>query len=153
MPEVSFSVYGERGVIDVLAFHPGSGSLLVIELKTQLVDVQQLIGAVDRYRRIAPRLARARGWRVRSVSACVLLRSTATNRRQVAHHGSVLRAAFPDDGRQLRRWLRQPEQVLSALAFLSYSHGRNASARTAGIQRVRPRKLSVAPGAADPEVG
>ena len=28
-PEVSFSIYGERGVIDVLARHPTAGSLLV----------------------------------------------------------------------------------------------------------------------------
>jgi transcriptional regulator with XRE-family HTH domain len=131
VPEASFSIYGERGIVDVLAFHPESGS----------------------FRRVAPRVARDRGWRVRSVSACVLLRSTPTNRRRVAQHRSVLRAAFPDDGRGLRRWLRQPEHVLSALAFLSYSPGRNASARTAGIQRVRARTSSVAPRAADPGSG
>ena len=50
--EATFSIYGERGVIDILGFHPATGSLLVIELKTDLVDVQGLIGAVDRYRRI-----------------------------------------------------------------------------------------------------
>ncbi|HWH24438.1 MAG TPA: helix-turn-helix domain-containing protein, partial [Candidatus Limnocylindria bacterium] len=33
-PEVSFAVYREPGVIDILAFHPQTGSLLVIELKT-----------------------------------------------------------------------------------------------------------------------
>ena len=36
-PEVSFSVYGERGVIDILAFHPPTGALLVIELKTDQI--------------------------------------------------------------------------------------------------------------------
>ena len=33
-PEVSFSFYGERGVIDVLAWHEARRMLLVIELKT-----------------------------------------------------------------------------------------------------------------------
>ncbi len=47
-PEVSFAIYGERGVIDILAFHPRSRALLVIELKTGIVDVQALIGTVDR---------------------------------------------------------------------------------------------------------
>ena len=31
-PEVSFSIYGERGVIDILAWHPVRRTLLVIEL-------------------------------------------------------------------------------------------------------------------------
>jgi transcriptional regulator with XRE-family HTH domain len=31
-PEVSFSIYGERGVIDVVAFHAETGAVLVIEL-------------------------------------------------------------------------------------------------------------------------
>src|SRR2546426_4465429 len=30
LPEVSFSVYGERGVIDVIAWHARSGALVVI---------------------------------------------------------------------------------------------------------------------------
>lgn len=141
-PEVSFSEYGERGVIDVLAFHPATRSLLVIELKTQLVDVQGLIGTVDRYRRLAPTVGRTRGWAPGSVGVCVLLRDSVTNRRHVQQHRSVLAAAFPDDGRRLRRWLRDPEGSLAALAFLSYSPGRNASARVAGVQRVRVAKSS-----------
>jgi len=43
-PEVSFSIWGERGVIDLLAWHPGRRALLVIELKTELVDVGELHG-------------------------------------------------------------------------------------------------------------
>jgi transcriptional regulator with XRE-family HTH domain len=35
-PEVSFAVYGERGVIDVFAWHPARRALLVIELKTDM---------------------------------------------------------------------------------------------------------------------
>jgi transcriptional regulator with XRE-family HTH domain len=47
-PEVSFAHYGERGVIDILAWHASTGSLLVIELKTALIDMQDLIGGMDR---------------------------------------------------------------------------------------------------------
>jgi transcriptional regulator with XRE-family HTH domain len=36
-PEVSYSIYGERGVIDILAWHPGRRALLIIELKTDIV--------------------------------------------------------------------------------------------------------------------
>ena len=38
-PEVSFSIYGERGVIDFIAWHAVRRALLLIELKTELVDV------------------------------------------------------------------------------------------------------------------
>src|SRR5262245_61298473 len=46
-PEVSFSIYGERGVIDVLAWNQPARALMVIELKTEIVDVNDLMGTVD----------------------------------------------------------------------------------------------------------
>ena len=137
VPEVSFSVYGERGVIDILAFHPGRRQLLVIELKTQLVDVQELLSAVDRYRRLAPRLAADRSWAVSDVSTWVIMRDTTTNRRRVAAHATVLRAALPHDGRTLRRWLRDPEGTLAALSFLPDAHPGTARASSTGQHRVR----------------
>jgi transcriptional regulator with XRE-family HTH domain len=150
--EVSFSVYGERGVIDLLAFHPRRQALLVVELKTQLVDVQGLLGAVDRYRRLARRIAAERGWRASTVGAWVLLRDTGTNHRRLAEHATVLRSAFPGDGRELRRWLRDPAWERSGLAFLSDVHARSASAAQAGVQRVRlshPQRASAASAAGE----
>lgn len=137
VPEVSFSVYGERGVIDILAFHPGRGRLLVVELKTQLVDVHELLSAADRYRRLAPRLAADRGWAVGGASTWVIIRDTTTNRRRVAAHATVLRAALPHDGRTLRRWLRDPDGNLAALSFLPDEHRGTARSSSAGRQRVR----------------
>ena len=40
--EVSFSVYGERGIIDIVAWHEATRTLLIVELKTELVDPQGL---------------------------------------------------------------------------------------------------------------
>jgi transcriptional regulator with XRE-family HTH domain len=145
-PETTFAIYGERGAIDVLAFHPPSGALLVVELKTDIVDVNGLIGAVDRYRRLAPGIARNRGWHPTSVSCWVAVRDTPTNRRRVRAHASVLRAAFPDDGRRMRAWLRRPAGAVSALAFLSDAPNRSISAASSGVQRVRRRGPSVAGG-------
>lgn len=135
--EATFGIYGERGAIDILAFHPPTGGLLVIELKTDLVDVQALIGAVDRYRRLAPRIASERGWVATSVSCWVLLRDTPSNHRRLAAHATVLRNAFPNDGRRMRRWLRRPVGPIAALTFLSDSHARRVSGSTSGVQRVR----------------
>ena len=50
IPEVSFSVYGERGVIDVLGWHQRSGAVLVVELKSEIVDIQEMLATLDRKR-------------------------------------------------------------------------------------------------------
>jgi hypothetical protein len=142
-PEVSFSIYGERGVIDVLAFHHPTRSLLVVELKTDLVDVQELIGAVDRYRRLAAQIAADRGWLAATTSAWVAVRDTRTNRRRVAAHARVLRSAFPTDGRRLRPWLRAPSGAVACLSFLPDSSGMSVSASSSGVQRVRLPHSSV----------
>jgi transcriptional regulator with XRE-family HTH domain len=135
--EVSFSIYGERGVIDILAFHPGTGAVLVIELKTALVDVQELLGTVDRYQRLAARIALERGWRPKSVSCWVVLRDTMTNRRRVAAHATVLRAAFPSGGREIAAWLREPRSTIQALSFTSDARLRTHSDSIPGTKRVR----------------
>jgi len=118
-PEVSFSLFGERGVIDGLAWHPATGTLLVIELKSELVDLSDLMGTVDRKRRLAPEIGRARGWQPRSVSCWVAIEDGRTNRRALARHASTLRAKFPTDGRTVEAWLRRPDGAISALSFLS----------------------------------
>lgn len=143
-PETTFSFYGERGVIDILAFHPPTGSLLVIELKTGLVDVHELMSAVDRYRRLAPRIASERGWRVRSVSVWVAFLDTKTTRRRVATHAPVLRNAFPDDGRAVRRWLRRPDEPIAALSFLAVPAARGASAAVTRVRRAAAATASSA---------
>ena len=48
VPEVTFSLWGERGSIDVLGWHAATRTLLVTELKTEIVDVQELLGTLDR---------------------------------------------------------------------------------------------------------
>ncbi len=144
--EVSFSIYGERGIVDMLAYRADGGALLVVELKTALVDVQALIGAVDRYRRLAPVIARERGWGpVASVSSWVVLRDTPTNHRRLADHATVLRHAFPADGRTMRGWLARPSGAVRGLSFLSDEHPRNASVGSTSVRRVRRPAVSVDP--------
>ncbi|HEX2141563.1 MAG TPA: helix-turn-helix transcriptional regulator [Candidatus Limnocylindria bacterium] len=141
-PEVSFAIYGERGVIDILAFHPPTGALLVIELKTELVDVQNVIGTMDRYTRLAARIAADLGWKANQVSCWILFPDTSTNRRRVAAHSGVLRAAFPADGRTMRGWLDTPEGTIRALSFLPPA--KTVAAAGTGVRRVRRRVRSAA---------
>jgi transcriptional regulator with XRE-family HTH domain len=118
-PEVSFSIYGERGWIDILAWHEASRSLLVIELKTELVDVQEMVGVLDRKHRLAPVIARERGWgSPATTSRWIILADHRTNRRHLAAHATLLRNALPCDGRSMRAWLADPRREVSALSFL-----------------------------------
>jgi transcriptional regulator with XRE-family HTH domain len=116
-PEVSFSIYGERGIIDILAWHPGERALLVIELKTDIVDVNDLIGSMDRRRRLASRIAHEKGWDPLTVSTWVIVAEGRTNRERLAAHRTVLRNAFPVDGRAMPGWLKRPNRVVDAMSF------------------------------------
>ncbi len=129
-PEVSFSILGERGVIDIVAWHPGRRALLIIELKTDIADVNELVGTFDRKRRLAWRIAKDRGWDPATVSGWVIVASSRTNRARIAAHGAMLRAAFPIDGRSIRAWLVDPIGTISALStWPSGRRGPKAPAR------------------------
>lgn len=135
--EVSYSIWGERGVIDRLAFHPELRMLVVFELKADLGDPAGLVAQVDRYRRLAPEIARGRGWEAATVSCWAVIADTNTNRRRLASHAELLRGSFSADGRQLADWLRNPVERVDGLTFLSYPHPRNGKQSLTAIKRVR----------------
>jgi putative transcriptional regulator len=142
-PEVSYSVFGERGVIDVLAWHQAKRMLLVIELKTELVEINALMGRLDQKRRLAASVAFDRRWDPAGIATWVVLAEGRTNRRTVATHQSVLRAKFPADGRTMRGWLSRPDHPVDALSFLPSVQqvrlGRDLGPvrRVSGARRVR----------------
>lgn len=105
--EVSFNHYGDRGRIDILAFHHGSGSVLVVEIKTQLVDVQDVLGRLDVKRRNAPKLAAERGWSPATVLPVLVFREDSTSRRRIAAHEALF-ARYSLRGRSAMAWLRHP---------------------------------------------
>jgi transcriptional regulator with XRE-family HTH domain len=139
-PEVSFSIYGERGIIDILAWHPGRRMLLVIELKTEVVEVSGLIASMDQRRRLAWDIARDRGWDPMAVSTWVVIADSRTNRRAVAAHSGALRAKMPVDGRGMRGWLRDPSRRVDALGFLSNRHATALGRPVAPVKRVMARQ-------------
>jgi len=135
-PEVSFSIFGERGVIDILAWHPGRRALLVIELKTDIADVNELVGTLGRKRRLAAQVARERGWDPVVVSTCLIVTESRTNRRRIEQHRAMLRAAFPDDGNAVRRWLSDPSGPISGMSGWRVNSPAGAG-RPTGTRRVR----------------
>ena len=136
-PELSFSIYGERGIIDVVAWHEASQALLVVEIKTAIVDVGELFGTLDRKVRLAPPSVAGLGWRPENVGPCLIVAESMTNRRRVGAHAATFRAALPDGTVAFRRWLREPAGSLRALVFVSDDRARNVRSGYAVIQRVR----------------
>ena len=137
VPEASFSICGERGIIDRLAFHAATGMLAVLELKADLSDPAGLLAQTDRYRRLAMVVAHERGIEAAALSCWVLVADSSTNRRRLAEHRTLLRGAFPADGRQLPAWLRDPAQPVNGLAFLSYPPSLTSKRPLTAAKRVR----------------
>lgn len=134
--EVSFSIWGERGVIDLLLWHPARNALLVVELKTELVDLGDLLATTDRRRRLAPEIVAARGWRPLVIATWVIVSRSRTNERRLGEHRAILGGAFPDGVESIRRWLRDPDCAVNALSMWRTVPG----TLTAPTMRVRTNK-------------
>jgi transcriptional regulator with XRE-family HTH domain len=117
--EVSFNHFGYRGSIDILAFHPAFGALLVIEIKTVVPDVGGMLMTLDKKARVAGQLARARGWEAATASRLLVFPEDRTARRRVADHAATFENAFPTRNEAVRRWLRAPTTAMRGLFFLT----------------------------------
>lgn len=135
--EASYSIYGERGRIDLLAFHPSSATLEVTEVKTGIWDIQGTIGALDAKVRLAPRVAAQHGWHPRRVVGALVVMDGSTVRRRVADHFALF-AAFDVRGGSVRSFIRDPRVAgAGLLAFIPLPGTNHTSHRRAGQQRVR----------------
>jgi hypothetical protein len=108
VPEVTYSIYGERGAIDILAWHAATRTLLIVELKTVLVDAAEIVRKMDERIRLAPVIARRNGWRPRVVASWLVFTDTRTNRAHLARQRAILERLAMLDGRRMRTWLRGP---------------------------------------------
>lgn len=115
--EVSFAHFGERGVIDVFAWHAATRTVLIIELKTLLVDPADLAKTMGQRSRLGVEIAATQGWRAKDVATWVIFTDTRTNRREVAQHRKLLRRLAKIDGHAMRTWLRSPTGPTAALSF------------------------------------
>lgn len=136
--EVTFNERGERGSIDLLAFHSATGALVVVEIKTVIADVQGLLRPLDIKVRLAAVIARRIGWNARIVVPCLVVAEGTTTRRRLDDHAPLF-ARFVRRGHEARRWLRAPgsEVARPMLLLQKLPPSRGTSVRRAGRQRVR----------------
>jgi len=155
--EVSFAVFGERGSIDLLAWHPATGILLVVEVKTEIASVEETLRRHDVKVRLAGQVARERSGRVaRSSTRLLVVADTSTSRRRIARHEAIFARPYPARGETLRRWLRDPGPLAGGLIFLSPAHGvrgMRSPAAQRRIRRARPRSARPPSGVPGPSPG
>ena len=122
-------MYGERGSIDILAWHVASRTLLVIELKSELTSIEETLRRHDVKVRLAGGIALERfGWNPASVGRLLVLPDDRTARRRVEQHRGLLRGVYPAGNVAIRRWLRNPAGPLGGVLFMS------------GIAQARPKR-------------
>lgn len=119
--EVSFAIWGERGSVDVLAWHAATRTVLVIEVKSVVPDVQATLFGLDRKGRLAIEIAASVAWTAAKVGRLLVVSGDRTSRRRVERHAATFEAALPDRLLAVRRWIRKPEpnRPLRGLMFVT----------------------------------
>jgi transcriptional regulator with XRE-family HTH domain len=137
-PEVTYSEFGERGSIDLLAVRPEERAVAVIEVKGDVTTVEGTIRKhAEKTRLVSTIVLRLFGWRPSVVGRILVLPEESTARRAIDRHETTFRAAYPATSRDVRAWLRSPSGSISGIWFLSVKH-RGVGRRVAGgPKRVR----------------
>lgn len=144
--EYGFNHYGDRGSVDILAWHAGSRSLLIVEVKTEIVDVQDLVSSLTRKTRVVPGLvAVERGWIATTVNRLLVVRDSRSARRVIERHRATFAATLPARTVAARRWISSPAGRLSAVMFVAEERVRILMQRRCRVRRVRTPRPNLSP--------
>jgi transcriptional regulator with XRE-family HTH domain len=135
-PERTFSFWGERGSIDVLAWQAATRAMACFEIKTSIPDLQDLLATMDRKRRILREIARVEGWRPLHFGSVLVVRDETWARNAVRRFDAVFEAALPARTVAVRQWLAAPAGDLRGIWFLRDDAPANAKRRLGGSMRV-----------------
>ncbi len=138
VPEVTYSVYGERGSIDLVGREPG-GTLLVVEVKSQLTAIESTLRKHDEKARLArPIVVEQFSCQPIAVARLLVLPDDRTSRRRVERAAAVLDRRYPLRGWAMREWLQTRSGPGDGLLFLSSTTRRSRSQpRNAESARIR----------------
>jgi transcriptional regulator with XRE-family HTH domain len=101
--EVEVGSDRSRGWIDILAYHTETRILLVIELKTEIVDMGGIQRSFSWYGREAWQAAKRSGWRPERAFGCLLLLATEANDDRARANRDVMDLEFQGRAANLTR--------------------------------------------------
>lgn len=115
--EVSFNHFGDHGRCDLVGWHPGTRALLIVEVKSLVGDLQDLLGRLDIKVRLGHVIARDLGvGRPAVIVGGLVLAENGANRRVVWRHDALFRR-FGTRGRLALAWLRRPDRPVRGLLW------------------------------------
>jgi hypothetical protein len=118
--EFGFNVYGERGSVDILAWHAATRTLLIVEIKSRFTDLQAMLLSLARKLRLVPAMVREElRWDAAIVSRVVVAYATHGNRSILSRHAAMFEAALPARSVAIRRWLRAPNGPIAGVWLVS----------------------------------
>lgn len=145
--EMSFNHFGDRGSVDVLAWRADVGALLIVEIKTEIGNLEETLRVLDMKSRVVPVLVgRERNWRPSVVGTVLVLPDATAHRSVVARHSALVSAALPARTCAVRRWLADPSGSMRGIWFVGGMGTGGATRRVKLYRRVRvPRPKTPEP--------
>jgi transcriptional regulator with XRE-family HTH domain len=118
--EFSFNVFGERGSVDILAWHAATRTLLIVEVKSRFTDLQAMLLSLSRKLRLVPDEARRElGWDAIAISRIVVAPGSTENRNVLEQHQATFDTVLPTRAPAIRRWLRAPKGSIAGVWLVS----------------------------------
>jgi DNA-binding Xre family transcriptional regulator len=137
--EVSFNHYGDRGSCDILALHPSTRMVMVVEVKSRLGNIQETLHRVDVKGRLARAIVGELGWPAPAFIARALVLPDDRTSRRVIHAHAALFGGFELRGRAALAWLRRPGRDATGVLWFE-TPADSGQRRTATPRRVmKPR--------------
>jgi transcriptional regulator with XRE-family HTH domain len=96
------------GWIDILAWRPDDGALLIVEVKTEIRDIGAVQRSLGFYSREAPTAARSRGWRARRTHVLLLVLDSQAVAGRLKENAALADSAFPVRVPAVSDWLSNP---------------------------------------------
>ncbi len=143
--EYTFNRYGERGAVDILAWNAESAALLIIEVKTEIDGIGEVLSSLDRKARLVPGIvATDKGWRAMKLGVVLVVAEGSAARSVVARHRASFTAALPSGNARVKRWIvRRDAASLRGIWFLRNAARGSVVEAQDNPRRIRTSKSSV----------
>ena len=136
--ETSFNHFGDRGSVDVLAWRADDRALLIVEIKTEIANLEETLRVLDMKTRVVPGVVyRAGDWRPSIVGTVLVLPDATAHRALVARHSALVAAALPARTSAVRHWLAVPSGHIRGIWFLGGSGAGGAMRNLKAGRRIR----------------